>query len=103
MKKADIVIGSAFGDEGKGLITDYLCTHSTAKTCVVRFNGGAQAGHTVEMPDGKRHIFSHFGSGSFARTPTYLSSYFVCNPIIFKRECKELAPLNVSPTVFVDP
>ncbi|MGE3623434.1 MAG: adenylosuccinate synthetase [Bdellovibrionales bacterium] len=102
MKTAHVIIGSAFGDEGKGLFTDYLASRSPAKTCVVRFNGGAQAGHTVELPDGRRHIFSHFGSGSFAGTPTFLSSHFVCNPIIFLREKAELASLHIAPAVYAD-
>jgi adenylosuccinate synthase len=102
MKKVEVVIGSAFGDEGKGLVTDFLSSRRDSDACVVRFNGGAQAGHTVEMPDGRRHVFSHFGSGSFAGLPTYLSSFFVCNPIIFLRERAELIDLGVAPPVFVD-
>ena len=42
--KASIVIGANYGDEGKGLMTDYLCRKHNADV-VVRFNGGAQAGH----------------------------------------------------------
>ncbi len=48
---------------------------------VVRFNGGCQAGHTVVTPDGLRHVFSHFGAGTLAGVPTFLSQYFICNPI----------------------
>lgn len=46
------VIGSHYGDEGKGLITDYLASHHK-NTLVIRFNGGAQAGHTVITPEKK--------------------------------------------------
>jgi adenylosuccinate synthase len=99
---AKVIIGGAFGDEGKGLFTDYLSSHSDENTCVVRFNGGAQAGHTVETPDGKRHVFSHFGSGSFVGLPTFLSRFFVCSPITFLREQKELLALGVRPQVYVD-
>jgi adenylosuccinate synthase len=102
MKTAKIIIGGAFGDEGKGLFTDYLSSRSEFKTCVVRFNGGAQAGHTVETPDGKRHVFSHFGSGSFAGLPTFLSRFYVCSPITFLREQKELLALGLTPQVYVD-
>jgi adenylosuccinate synthase len=83
--KARAVIGANFGDEGKGLITDYLCAKEGAGV-VVRHNGGAQAGHTVVTPDGRRHVFSHFGSGTFAGVPTYLSQFFLINPIAFFRE-----------------
>lgn len=103
MCKVEIVIGSVFGDEGKGLITDYLASQVKGNGCVVRFNGGAQAGHTVQTDDGKRHVFSHFGCGSFLGLPTYLSEFFVCNPIIFFREMDELIPLGLKPKVFADP
>lgn len=86
--KASVVIGANYGDEGKGLITDYLA--SREPSAVVRFNGGAQAGHTVITPDGKRHVFHHFGSGTFVESPTYLSSYFVLNPIIFVQEMTKI-------------
>ncbi len=74
------VIGANFGDEGKGLITDYLA--QTGGDVVVRFNGGAQAGHTVVTPEGRRHVFSHFGSGSFAELPTFFSQHTIVNPIL---------------------
>ena len=69
--KAYAVIGANYGDEGKGLITDYLC-RQVENPLVIRFNGGAQAGHTVTTPEGIRHIFSHFGSGTLAGA-SYLS------------------------------
>jgi adenylosuccinate synthase len=102
MKIAKVIIGGSFGDEGKGLFTDYLSSHSEGKACTVRFNGGAQAGHTVETTDGKRHVFSHFGSGSFAGLPTFLSRFFVCSPITFQRELKELSILGAAPQVYAD-
>ncbi len=103
MKNAIVVIGGGFGDEGKGLFTDYLSAQCVGKACVVRFNGGAQAGHTVQLADGRRHVFSHFGSGTYAGLPTYLSSFFVCNPILFHREYGELIKEGVKPDVYVDP
>ncbi len=100
--KARIVIGANFGDEGKGLMTDYLCAHEGAGV-VVRFNGGAQAGHTVVTPDGDRHVFRHFGSGSLLEIPTFLSQFFVCNPILFFAERQQLIELGYHPTVFAHP
>jgi adenylosuccinate synthase len=87
--KSSIVIGANYGDEGKGLMTDYLCKKYNADL-VVRFNGGAQAGHTVVTPEGERHVFSHIGSGYFLGVPTYLSKHFILNPILFKKEYIEL-------------
>ncbi len=98
MKKFSVVIGSAYGDEGKGLITDYLShqlIEQDKKVCVVRFNGGAQAGHTVTTPDGRRHVFHHFGSGHFAGALTFLTRDFLTNPILFERESKELEYADV--------
>lgn len=55
--------GLGFGDCGKGLFTDFLARHWDVHT-VVRFNGGAQAGHNVVLPDGRHHTFSQFGSAT---------------------------------------
>jgi adenylosuccinate synthase len=99
MGNVSVVIGANYGDEGKGLVTDYL---STKDTTVIRFNGGAQAGHTVVTPDGKRHVFHHFGSGSFAEAKTYLSPFFIVNPIMFAMEKEELEKIKVYPEITVD-
>jgi adenylosuccinate synthase len=90
---ATIVIGANYGDEGKGLMTDYFCSKKSADL-VVRFNGGAQAGHTVVTPESKRHVFSHFGSGTFLGIPTYLYKYFVVNPVIFRKEYETIEDLH---------
>ena len=102
MKKVKIVIGANFGDEGKGVITDYI-TRTTEEPVVIRFNSGSQAGHTVISRDGTRHVFGHFGSGTFNNVPTFLSKYFVINPLTFLKERNELINKGVSPKVFVDP
>lgn len=96
-----VVIGASFGDEGKGLVTDYLCAQGAG--VVVRFNGGCQAGHTVVTPAGERHIFRHVGSGTFLGVPTYLSSFFVCNPILFFEERAQLIELGFHPEVYAHP
>ena len=95
-KQIKVVIGANFGDEGKGLMTDYFCKRLSENGSVlnIRFNGGAQAGHTVVVPtlgQQKRHVFSHFGAGSFVNgTDTYLSGNFILNPILFCRERDEM-------------
>lgn len=97
------VIGAAYGDEGKGCTVNDLATPASL---VVRFNGGAQAGHTV-CHDGKRHVFSHIGAGFFKGAATHLSRFFVCHPILFFKECMELdihpahAKVSVSPDCFI--
>lgn len=102
MKEAKVVIGANFGDEGKGLVTDYYAAPHGENALVVRYNGGAQAGHTVVTPDGKRHVFSHFGSGSFAGAHSFLSRFFVCNPILFLKEYNLLRGKTAVPPVHVD-
>lgn len=97
-----VVIGANFGDEGKGLMVDYLCAIEGAGV-VVRFNGGAQAGHTVVTPDGKRHVFQHVGAGTFCGVPTFLSQFFVCNPLMFFKETEALQAMGFIPTVFAHP
>lgn len=90
--KAYAVIGLNYGDEGKGLTTDYLCSKSE-NPIVVRFSGGANAGHTVVVEkDGiqRRHVFSHFGAGTLNYVPTFWSKYALANPILFNKEYKEL-------------
>jgi adenylosuccinate synthase len=103
MRRARVVIGALFGDEGKGLVTDAYAAEGGRGALVIRFNGGAQAGHTVTTPDGRRHVFSHVGAGSFAGARTWLSRFFVSNPLVFVREMRELAALGVVPEVLADP
>ncbi|MDE1151638.1 MAG: adenylosuccinate synthetase [Micavibrio sp.] len=101
MKTAYSVIGAGYGDEGKGLTTDHYAARFAGNALVVRYNGGAQAGHTVATPQGQRHVFSHFGSGSFAGAPTFLSQFFVCNPLLFMKELALLHDKAVTPAVRV--
>lgn len=102
MKKCSVVIGSLWGDEGKGHMTDLLCNEPN--TLNVRFNGGAQASHTVVTPEGFRHAFRHFGSGTFSGAKTYLASQFIVNMEAFVLEAKKLEEeFLLYPTVFVNP
>lgn len=106
MKNIKIVIGANFGDEGKGLMTDYFC-HQFSKddeVLNVRFNGGAQAGHTVITANDKRHVFSHIGAGSFnPNVITYLSPDFIVNPILLKKEMNTFyKEFGVKPTILID-
>lgn len=64
--------GGAFGDEGKGRIVDeYVNTLSKkGKVVVYRDNGGANAGHTVSLPNGKRVALHQLPSGIFSKKAT---------------------------------
>lgn len=100
--RARVVIGANFGDEGKGLVTDHLCA-SEGAGIVVRYNGGAQAGHTVVTPDGLRHVFHHFGSGTFCNIPTFLSQFFILNPIVCMVEAGDLSKIGFNPVLYAHP
>ena len=99
-RRAQAVIGAAWGDEGKGLLTDAL---ARPDTLVVRFNGGAQAGHTVTAPDGRRHVFHGVGSGTFRGAATFLSRFHVHNPLLHGEEVAQLRRLGLHPRVLADP
>ena len=100
MSKIIAVIGAGYGDEGKGLMTDYFA-HSLDEGFVVRHSSSAQAGHTVQLADGTRHIFSHFGSGTLVGWPTVLGERFVVNPLLFRQEFDQLKDKGYTPKVFV--
>lgn len=94
-REIKVVIGASYGDEGKGLMTDYFCecANNPVKPCItVLHNGGSQRGHTVISKDGLRHVFHHLSSGTFAGSDTYFADSFIINPLIFAKEYKELEP-----------
>lgn len=89
-REIKVVIGASYGDEGKGLMTDYFC-ENTDKPCItVLHNGGSQRGHTVISKDGLRHVFHHLSSGTFAGSDTYFADSFIINPLIFTEEHAEI-------------
>lgn len=101
--KVKAVIGGSYGDEGKGLMVDYLA-RTEYNPLVIRFQGGAQAGHTVNE-GWIRHVFSHVGSGTLAGAPTLLAKNFVVNPLIFDKEMEELKQQGVvlRAPIWIDP
>lgn len=90
-----VVIGNGYGDEGKGHMVNWFCRGRDAE--VVRFCGGAQAGHTVVIGR-KRHVFHHFGSGTLVGASTYLSRFFASDPMYFLKEKAQLDALGVDTT-----
>lgn len=87
---AYIVTDLGFGDAGKGTLVDALARRHGAEL-VVRYNGGAQAAHTVVTPDGRCHVFHQFGAASFLPgVETFLSRYMLVNPAALFLENEEL-------------
>lgn len=90
-----VVVDLGFGDAGKGTITDALVRKRGAHT-VVRFNGGAQAGHNVVTIDGRHHTFVQFGAGTFVPgVRTYLARHVVVHPTALLVEARRLASIGV--------
>lgn len=83
----DVLLGLQWGDEGKGKIVDYLATQYDL---VARFQGGPNAGHTLEF-DGHKHVLHQIPSGIFRENITnVIGNGVVLDPIIFKREIEAL-------------
>ena len=94
-RRAFLVVDLGFGDAGKGIVTDALVRQTGARA-VVRFNGGAQAGHNVVTPDGRHHTFSQLGAGSFVSgVRTHLSRFVVVHPTALAIEAERLEARGV--------
>jgi adenylosuccinate synthase len=90
-----IVTDLGYGDAGKGTITDAMVRYSDAEL-IVRFNGGAQAAHTVVSPEGKLHTFNQFGSGTLSKgTKTFLSAFMLFNPLAIIHEQNQLRNIGI--------
>jgi adenylosuccinate synthase len=94
MKTAIILVGLGWGDEGKGATTDHICRRLPVDL-VVRYSGGSQCGHNVQLADGRRHTFAQFGSGTLAGVPTHLGDQVVIYPEALGREAMHLRELGV--------
>lgn len=94
--RAFVVVDLGFGDSGKGLLTDFLVRRTGARW-VVRYNGGAQAGHNVVAPDGRHHTFAQFGAGTFVPgVRTFLSRHVVVHPTALAVEADVLAGKGIA-------
>lgn len=101
MKTAEIVIGLGFGDEGKGITTDFLAARNPAAV-VIRFSGGQQAAHTVMIDDCK-HVHSSFGSGALRGLPSYFTEHCTIHPVFMYNEWKELKAKNGNIQLHIHP
>jgi adenylosuccinate synthase len=87
MAKVDVLLGLQWGDEGKGKIVDVLAPKYDV---VARFQGGPNAGHTLEF-DGIKHVLHQIPSGIFRpKTKNIIGNGVVLDPIVFKREILSL-------------
>ena len=87
------VIGKNFGDEGKGFTCSRLAS-SLKKSLIIKHNGGGQAGHTVEDPEGKwRFIHHQIGAGAEYHVPTLFADSFMPDLFQLGKEVKEFTEL----------
>lgn len=101
-----IIIGKNFGDEGKGLATDYFAYKAQErgeKCLVIKHNGGAQAGHTVDLPD-KRFVFHQLSSGSFRGADTFWERHFLPDLYKLGEELESFVSLSdEKPVIYAHP
>ncbi len=88
MKKVDVILGLQWGDEGKGKVVDVLTPRYEV---VARFQGGPNAGHTLEF-NGEKYILRSIPSGIFqGGKPNIIGNGVVLDAILFRGEAEELA------------
>ena len=88
MKKVDVILGLQLGDEGKGKVVDVLTPHYQV---VARFQGGPNAGHTLEF-NGEKYVLRSIPSGIFQGDKVnVIGNGVVLDPILFKEEAEALA------------
>lgn len=84
--KADILLGLQWGDEGKGKVVDVLTPRYDV---VARFQGGPNAGHTLEF-DGRKVVLRSIPSGVFQGNVNLIGNGVVLDPVLFANEAREL-------------
>lgn len=90
--KVDVLLGLQWGDEGKGKVVDYLAPQYNV---VARFQGGPNAGHTLEF-DGHKHVLHQIPSGIFRdKIKNIIGNGVVLDPVVFKKEIEGLAKFNI--------
>ncbi|MBC6366540.1 adenylosuccinate synthase [Algoriphagus sp. AK58] len=90
--KMDVLLGLQWGDEGKGKIVDVLAPQYEV---VARFQGGPNAGHTLEF-DGIKHVLHQIPSGIFrSQILNIIGNGVVLDPIILKKEIEGLGKFSI--------
>ncbi len=88
----DVLLGLQWGDEGKGKIVDFLAPKYQV---VARFQGGPNAGHTLEF-DGIKHVLHQIPSGIFHNNiANVIGNGVVLDPVIFKTEIEKLRTFSI--------
>ena len=86
--KVDVLLGLQWGDEGKGKVVDVLTPRYDV---VTRFQGGPNAGHTLEF-NGEKYVLRSIPSGIFqGGKVNIIGNGVVLDPLLFKQEAEALA------------
>lgn len=93
------VCGLGWGDEGKGKIVDFLARDYDT---VVRYNGGANAGHTVVV-DGEIFKLNNLPCGVLQDKECILAAGMVLNPLSLVSEIERLMKHGINPRIKIDP
>ena len=89
---ADLLLGLQWGDEGKGKIVDVL---TSRYDIIARFQGGPNAGHTLEF-DGIKHVLRTIPSGIFhENTINIIGNGVVIDPVVFQKELEGLERFSI--------
>lgn len=88
-KQSTLVVGAQFGDEGKGKIVDLLVQRGDLDV-VVRFNGGANAGHTIVLDDGKYPLHLIPSGILHKETINIIAAGVVVDPLFLVKEIENL-------------
>ncbi|MHA1448389.1 MAG: adenylosuccinate synthase [Candidatus Hodarchaeales archaeon] len=92
-----IVVGTQWGDEGKGKIVDYLARKAE---CVIRFHGGNNAGHTVVI-NGKKHSFHILPSGAISGKKAVIGNGTVIDPAVLIVEIEALEKEGITFDLYI--
>ncbi|MFO8087708.1 MAG: adenylosuccinate synthase [Bacteroidales bacterium] len=91
----DVLIGLQWGDEGKGKIVDVFTPHYDV---IARFQGGPNAGHTLEF-QGSKHVLHHIPSGIFREeTINLIGNGVIIDPMSFQGEIAQLNAKGINTT-----
>lgn len=91
--KIDVLLGLQWGDEGKGKVVDVLTPHYDI---VARFQGGPNAGHTLEF-DGKKYVLRSIPSGIFQHGQiNIIGNGVVLDPVLFMEEACALEESGIN-------
>ena len=91
--KVDVLLGLKWGDEGKGKVVDVLTPRYDV---VARFQGGPNAGHTLEF-EGKKYVLRSIPSGIFQHGQVnIIGNGVVLDPVLFREEAEALEKSGIA-------